>query len=202
MGGAPVPSPAPPWRGSLGLTLTIVAVVLIAIVLCEGYMSQLYGANGARLGTPGFILGQVLNLVAIAGAVFLGTFVAAQVGAALRARGAQGHRARLLAALGAELALIPRGDAAPAVGGYRDPVRLALPARLLEGELLGAGRDQVLLAAVLGLQMAVARHNDLVLTNAVVLLHGKDDRTQGAIERYRQDLDRAVAAVRGLLPPA
>jgi hypothetical protein len=197
---APVPSPAPWWRGPLASTLAIAAGALVALVLCQGYAAHQYGTGGVRPGSREYLLAQLANLVGFAVAIFLGTFVAAQVGAALRVREARARRTRLLAALGAELALIPRADAAPAVGGYRDPVRLALPGRLLDSDLLDTGRDRALLAALLGLQAAIARHNDLVLTNAVLLLHGEDDRVQGAIGRYRQELDRAVAAVRGLLP--
>lgn len=190
---------APSWRHPLVLAGVVSGVMLALIVLCQQVASMQYGATGARYGSRAYTIAQVANSLAFTGEIFLGTFVAGQVGAFLRAQARRERRAALLAALALELALIPAGDPAPA-DGYRDPVRLTLPGRLLEGDLLDAAGDRELLAALLGLQAAVARYNDLVLTNAVALLGDDDARLAGAIARYRQELDRALAGVRPLLP--
>ena len=75
---APVPSPAPWWRGPLASTLAIAAGALVALVLCQGYAAHQYGTGGVRPGSREYLLAQLANLVGFAVAIFLGTFVAAR----------------------------------------------------------------------------------------------------------------------------
>ncbi len=183
------------------VTGVVAAVALVVIVFCQNFASRQYGTGSVRPGSGEFTLAQVANTLALASGIFLGTFVAGQLLAFLRAREAGDRRAFLLHALGAELALVPRPDAGMRdATPYRDPVRLTLPALLLDGTLLDGGEDRDLLAAMLVLQAAVGRYNDVVLTNAVVLLNGDDAQLNDIARRYHQEVGRAVAEVRRLLP--
>ncbi len=195
------PRRVPRWPAFWPLTGAVAVAALVLIVVCQNVASRQYATSNVRPGSGEFTLAQVANSLALAGAIFLGTFVAGQLLAFLRTREAGDRHAFLLDALGTELALVPLPDAGTRNDTpYRDPVRLTLPARLLDGTLLEGGVDREFLAALLALQAAVGRYNDVVLTNAVVLLNGDDAQLNDIARRYHQEVGRTVTAVRRLLP--
>lgn len=193
----------PKWRHPLVILAVGVAVALVIIVACQQYAAQIYGPTGVRPGSRDYTLAQIANSLSFASTIFIGTFTAGQLRSWLRLRGERERHFALRLALAVELATVPRGDLSlGSSDAYRDPVRLALPARLIDDGVLNAAEDQALIAALLRLQAAVARYNDLVLTNAVVLINGNDARLQDLIRRYWQSVDGAIADVRRLLPGA
>lgn len=131
--------------------------------------------------------------------LFLAVFGAFRVEAAFHDRRRRARRRTLLRRLATELAHLPPpagGDAPP---GYHDPLRLATPAQLLGSDLLDGRRDAPLVAALLALEGAATRYNDLVLTNALILAEGAAHALDPLAWRYRSALDAAAARVRALL---
>jgi len=195
------PSLRPVWRHPLAILAVGVAVALVIMVVCQQYTAHLYGPTGASPGSREYTLAQIASYLAFASAIFIGTFVAGQLRSWLRFRDERERRAVFLRALATELSAVPRGDyVLGSSDAYRDPVRLLLPARLIDGGIIRAAEDQDLLAALLRLQAAVTRYNDLILTNAVVLINGDEVRLQGMARRYWQSVDNAIADVLRLVP--
>lgn len=196
-------SPRSEWRHPLAILAVGVAVALVILVACQQYASQIYGPTGVRPGSRDYTLAQIANSLAFASAIFIGTFIAGQLRSWLRFRGEQDRRSTYLCALATELTTVPRGDLLlDSSNAYRDPVRLSLPARLIDGGILSAPGDRELIAALIRLQAAVSRYNDLILTNAIVLINGDEVRLQDMARRYWQSLDGAIASVERLLPGA
>jgi len=190
------------WRALIASTAAGLILAAVAVVACQAFVARQYGANGTvEVGATGYLLAQFANGVAFAAAMFAGTFLAGQVRAVGRLRAAATRRAALLAALRAELDLVPRPPASAAPGdAYRDPLRLLLPARVLDAGTLGADDDPALPGALLALQAAVARYNDLVLTSALVLAADPDPALRARAQRYWVAVERAIDEVRCRLP--
>ena len=173
----------------------------LALAVCGVLISnaQMSTSSGLRPGAPSFAIYLLGSWLLSGSGSFVAAFAAIQVSLLLRDRREAGRRGVLLRALALELDDLHAHNATRrAVGvAYRDPVRLTVPARLLDGPLRGDARDRDLLGALLALQAAIGRYNDLVLTNALVLTDGGDARL-GAIA---DDYWRAIAAATQRLRP-
>ncbi len=176
---------------------TVLALGVGLYVACLVASSRLIGdlRPGSWQVSAYAILGGLQNLTGL----FLAVLGALRVEGIFRDRRRRARRWALLGRLATELAQISPlvgGDGPP---GYHDPLRLATPTQLLGTDLLDARRDEPLVAALLALEGAAARYNDLVLTNALVLAAGADRALDPLARRYRAALDAAVARVRALL---
>ena len=189
------PRPSP-WRHPLAIAAVGITVALAIIVVHQNTAAAIFGTRGAEPGSREFLVSQVANALVMATAVFLGTHLAGQVRALLHVQEEREDGRLFLATLATKLALLARDEPA---GTYRDSLRLTLPARVLESGHLGTA-DRELLAALLALQTAVVRYNDLILTNAIVLVNGEDMRLRDTIGRYRQGVERALTEVQRSLP--
>lgn len=175
-----------------------VAVIVGATILTSAQHSQ----TGPRSREQA-ILFTLAGIAQFSTAFFLALFAALRADALLRRRRQLARRRALLGSLAAELALLADSTGTRSTGpaGYRDPLRLTLPAHALASDLLDPGRDTALVRALLHLQMALARYNDLVLTNALILLEGGGSDLTATAADYRQTVDAAVGQVTALLPP-
>ena len=180
----------------------VVAVASLALMLiCQSVAASQFSNAGVRPGTTAYTIAQLANSLAFSGAIFLGTFLGGQALGLMRALRMGERRALFLHALNSELSLIPHAAAVIGAGAhYRDPVRLTLLPRLLDGTVLDTDRDRDFLDALLVLQAAAGRYNDLVLTNAVILVNGDDVKLDDLARRYHLDVGRAVGDVRRFLP--
>jgi hypothetical protein len=192
--------PSAPWRHPLSVAAVATAIAVGCVVLFQALASQQFGNPVLRPDSREYLLGQVCSALSFASAIFLGVFLAGLVRDLLGARAGHMRREALLRTLHAELAISPLTVAIPGDAGYRDPLRLTLLPRLLDGTVLDADGDRDLLAALLVLQAAVGRYNDLVLTNAVILVNGDDSTLDALARRYQEEVQRAVATVRRHLP--
>src|SRR4051795_2074797 len=157
------------WR----LAGPVIVLALVLIVFCSFLTNQIFGPTSPQPGLLGNTLRTVASSVQVGAEIFIAVFAALQADRTLRFRAQATRRRACLAYLEDELATLLDDRARMASrSSYRDPVRLLMPGQLLGGELLRPEADADLIAALFALQEAVGRYNDLVLTNALVLVEG------------------------------
>ena len=178
--------------------ILVVAVALIAF--CAFLTDQILGPVGVRTGGMLLVLHTIASTLQFAGGIFVAVFAALQVDRTLRFRAQATRRRACLAYLEGELAaLLDERASQWSRSSYRDPLRLMMLEQLLGGDLLRPEADAALIAALFALQGAVARYNDLVLTNALVLVEGMNRQLDAVAQQYWRAIESAAAVVRPLL---
>jgi hypothetical protein len=183
------------WR--LGGPVIVLALVLI--VFCSFLTNQIFGPTSPQPGLLGNALRTVASAVQVGAEIFIAVFAALQADRTLRFREQATRRRACLAYLEDELATLLDDRRLATRSSYRDPVRLLMPGQLLGGELLRPEADADLIAALFSLQEAVGRYNDLVLTNALVLVEGMNRQLDAVAQQYWRAIEVAAAQVRPFL---
>lgn len=195
----------PYWLAPLAILLLGVAIGLAMIAGGTALLIYQYTrntSNGYISSTHYYAVAQAGNALVQARTILFSLAFAMQGLALVRAHREAARRRLLLGALGRELGLLGGRDEADRVAHYRDPIRLTMPARVLDGTAPEPARDGALVAALLELQHAVARYDDLVLTNAVVIANDGDSVLAARGERYWRRVQTAREAVHAALGPA
>jgi hypothetical protein len=121
-----------------------------------------------------FILCLVGGLFTLS-AVFVGYYLSEKSAERRSAAELEARRAFLLRALVDELAFIGEKPLPyeEGKGFYRDPIRLSIPAQILDATTLRYPTDTALVQALLTFQVAVARYNDLVQASTLIQSGGQ-----------------------------
>lgn len=175
----------------------VLAAAVALIALCAFLTNEILTPTGARAGIIMTTLRAVVGALQVAGGIFVAVFAALQVDRTVQIRAQAGRRRACLAYLDDELdaLLADRASKSPR-SSYRDPVRLLMPEQLLGGDLLRPGADAALIAALFALQEAIGRYNDLVLTNALVLVEGMNRQLDAVAQQYWRAIEVAASALR------
>ena len=170
------------------------------IVFCAFLTNQIFGPTSPQPGPLGAALRTIASSLQVGAEIFIAVFAALQADRTLRFRAQVTRRRACLAYLEDELAtLLDERARTASRSSYRDPVRLLMPGQLLGGELLRPEADADLIAALFALQEAVGRYNDLVLTNALVLVEGMNRQLDAVAQQYWRAIEVAAAEVRPFL---
>lgn len=192
-------APRPYWLTPLVVLLLGVAIGLAMIVGGTALLIYQYNRNtdyGYRPSAQYYAVLQAGNALVQAGTILFSLVFAIQGLALVRAHREAARRRLLLGALGRELGLLGGRDEADRVAHYRDPIRLTMPARVLDGTALEPARDGALVAALLELQHAVARYNETLSsspTTATACLPRGANATGGGYKRRAKRYTRHSA---------
>lgn len=184
------------WR----LAGPVIGFTLVLIAFCAFLNNQILGPMSAGAGLVGSALHTVASTLQVGGGIFIAVFTALQVDRTLRFRAQANRRRASLTYLERELAdLLDDRVRLSTRSSYRDPVRLAMLGQLLSGDLLRPDADAALIAALFTLQTAVGRYNDLVLTNALVLVEGMNRQLDAVAQQYWHAIESAAVELRPFL---
>lgn len=175
----------------------LVIVSGFALLFAGAFIQSRTFPSGINASRQSQVVFQLVNILQISTGLFLGLFAALHCHTLIDLRIRRAGSRALLARLAAELALLP--DREPPGHGYRDPLRLAMPPHVLASDPFHPDEDADLLLALLALQGAVGRYNDLVLTSALVLAEGQSFDADATASRYWRAARDAAMAVRALL---